>query len=62
MDFLNKNYTLVLNSGWVIIGYTSIRKAVVAMYSTRDGENMAAQALDLEFGLDENGHYILKKI
>ncbi len=55
MSELSKNYTLVLNSVWQVIGYTSIKQAVVSMYSSRDGENMAAQALDLEFALDENG-------
>lgn len=55
MSDLKKNYVLVLNSVWAIIGYTSIQKAIISMYSTNNGENMAAMALDLDFGLDENG-------
>lgn len=54
-DILNKNLVLVLNSGWQAIGVTSIKKALVAMFSTSDGENMAAQALDLEYSLNKEG-------
>jgi hypothetical protein len=55
MDILHKNYTLVLNSIWQPIGFTSLKKAIVAMYSSQDGENMAAKALDLEYPLNEDG-------
>lgn len=61
MDILNKNYTLVLNSVWQIIGYTSIKKAIVSMYSTQDGENMAAQALDIDYELNEKGFIDFEK-
>lgn len=50
---LNKEIVLVLNAIWQPIGYTSIKKAITSMCSTTDGENMAVQALDLEYDLKD---------
>lgn len=60
-DILNKHLVLVLNSVWQPIGYISIKKAIIAMFSTNDGQNMAAKALNLEYPLDENGFINFKE-
>ena len=53
---LNKHYVLVLNAVWQPIGYTTIKQAITAMFSTKDGENMAAQGLDLDYDLNSKGY------
>ncbi len=54
-EILNRDYTLVLNSLYTPVGVTSIREALTAMNSTKNGENMAADALDLHYGLNDDG-------
>ena len=51
MSVLNKDYVLVLNALYIPIGVTTIKKALTAMNSSSDGENLAAQALDLTYPL-----------
>ena len=54
MDVLKQPITLVLNSSWIVIGYTSIRKAIKAMYPKNESD-IPATALDLEYDLNEDG-------
>lgn len=54
MDILKHNFCLVLNSSWNIIGYTTIQKAIKALFPKNDSD-IPASALDLEYELDEKG-------
>jgi hypothetical protein len=56
MSDIDKNYVLVLNSVWSVIGYTSIKKAMTSMFSTSNGNDMAAVALDLSYPLNAEGY------
>lgn len=57
MSVVNRQITLVLNSAWQPIGWSSVRKAIVAMTSTQDGENMAAKAIDFKFEQNADGSF-----
>lgn len=54
-DILNKDWVLVLNALFMPINTISIRKALENMSSTKDGENMAHHAMDLDFERNEDG-------
>lgn len=56
-DIVYRNVVLVLNSVWQPIGYTSVKKAFVAMCSTQDGENYAAKGIDIDFPQNSDGTY-----
>ena len=54
---LNKNIVLAVNSAWQPIGITSVRAALGAMFSSTDGENMAAKALVVDYQELSDGAY-----
>ncbi len=58
MDILEKNLCLVLNANWAPIGHLSIKRALVAMCSEKDGQK-AAMGMDMETTIDENGNLVL---
>lgn len=55
MSVLDKHLTLVLNALYIPIGTTTIKKALVAMNSSSDGEHCAAEALDLAYDSTAQG-------
>jgi hypothetical protein len=55
MSFLQKNLTLVLNALYQPIGYTSIQKALISLNSESGGQSTAAEAMEIDYELDENG-------
>lgn len=54
-SIVNKEYTLVLNSMYMPIGVTPIKKALIAMNSAKLGESLVAAALNLEYKEMDNG-------
>lgn len=52
---LDQKIVLVVNTAWQPIGYSTPRKALVAMCSTADGENMAAKAIRIEYATKDSG-------
>lgn len=54
---LDKPIVLCLNRGWQPIGYKSVRQAICAMYSTENGEDMAARAVVIDYPKLEDDVY-----
>lgn len=52
---LDKPIVLSLNTLWQAIGWKSVRQAISAMNATKNGEDMAAYGIDVNYQLDENG-------
>src|SRR5690349_16832743 len=56
MNNLDKSWCLVLNSLYMPMGCLSLKKALVTLFSTENGFDMAAQYLQVEYDNDENGN------
>lgn len=54
-DFLNRHTVLVLNALYQCIGTVTPKKALVALNSTSEQNNIAAKVIDVIYKIDENG-------
>lgn len=62
MSILDKEKCLVLNSIYQPIGTCSIKKALIALNSTQDGENRAAKAIQIEYKQNTDGSWDFNEI
>ncbi len=57
MSILDKQIVLLINRNYQIIGTTTPKRAIVAMLSSSDGENLAAKAIAIDYeGNDKDGY------
>ena len=55
IDILNKQFTLVLNALFMPMGTLTIKKSLVTLCSSENGMDMAAQPIQIEYELNEDG-------